>query len=359
MPFSHETNSTWELYSSGTCPCILLDSNFNVIDKNAAAGKACYNMLCRPGVLAGYINGNACCKESLLNGAAVSLNPAQAGFAFGNITVIPLKDDRYAAVLPSSDNLSGVMLCARLRESLSGVLSVIPVIQRKLDGDLEAEKYTLHLLKSSYLALRTVQNFSVWSRLCSDMELKKLNLSRTLKGIYDTALTICRDSGIEITYRDCAPEDLIIKADKEIFEIAVSNIILNSLLYTRDDNKIQIQLQKIKNNAVITFKDNGKGIKQAALPHIFEPYFSTDPYMDGEPKPGLGIGLSIVMQAATVFGGSCNAEAEFGEGCTLTLTLPCCEAKGGDILLSEAADYLTNRFSVPYVQLSPVCILPR
>lgn len=359
MAAVNDKNGIWALYETAPYPCFLLDEKFNVTKKNAAAKKNCYNRLCRPGVLSSIIEKSPQSLQSLQNGAAASFDFGAAEVSLGTVTVIPLTDGLYAAMLPLPSSLSGAMLCAGLRESLSSVFSVIPVIQRKLDGDSDAEKYLTHLLKSSYITLRTVQNYSAWSALCGDITVKELNLNRVLKGIFDTCAAICRGCGVKISYTDLTEKEFAVFADKEILEIAVSNIILNSILYAADDGEIEICLNRIGKNAVISFSDNGKGIKPDALPYVFEPYYSTDPYMDGEPRPGLGLGLAIVMQAATVFGGSCNIESKFGEGCTVTVTLPCHSIESGSVISSEAADYLTNRFSVPYVQLSPVCVLPR
>jgi signal transduction histidine kinase len=70
-----------------------------------------------------------------------------------------------------------------------------------------------------------------------------------------------------------------------------------------------------KKNARITISDKGKGIDQAALERVFEPFFSTK-------KRGTGLGLAIVKQIVEQHGGTIVAESTPGEGAKFLIELP-------------------------------------
>jgi signal transduction histidine kinase len=70
-----------------------------------------------------------------------------------------------------------------------------------------------------------------------------------------------------------------------------------------------------KKNARITISDKGKGIEQAALERVFEPFFSTK-------KRGTGLGLAIVKQIVEQHGGTIVAESTPGEGAKFVIELP-------------------------------------
>lgn len=88
------------------------------------------------------------------------------------------------------------------------------------------------------------------------------------------------------------PEEVIINADKKKIEQVIYNLINNAINYTGEDNKIIINIIKDKKIRV-EIKDTGKGIKEEALPHIWEKYYHSKKKHKRN-VIGTGIGLSIV-----------------------------------------------------------------
>ncbi len=69
--------------------------------------------------------------------------------------------------------------------------------------------------------------------------------------------------------------------------------------------------------ACISVSDTGKGIERAALPKIFEPYFTTKSM-----EKGTGLGLSVVHGIVKTFGGTIKVESEQGKGSVFRVFLP-------------------------------------
>ena len=90
---------------------------------------------------------------------------------------------------------------------------------------------------------------------------------------------------------------------------------------------------------------------------IFESFFSADPYGDTPERPGAGLGLAVARDLAMALGGTISAESCAGEYTRIHLSLPLAET-GGDVFVSDAADYLLNRYSPVYVQLAGFCRMP-
>ena len=63
--------------------------------------------------------------------------------------------------------------------------------------------------------------------------------------------------------------------------------------------------------------DTGSGITPEALPHIFEPFFSTKPQAEGT-----GLGLAIIQGIVSQSGGDIFVESTLGTGTTMTVALP-------------------------------------
>jgi len=70
-------------------------------------------------------------------------------------------------------------------------------------------------------------------------------------------------------------------------------------------------------NILIEITDNGVGISETDIPHIFEPFFSTK-----ENESGIGLGLAIVHGIIQSHKGRINVKSELGKGTTISITLP-------------------------------------
>ncbi len=78
---------------------------------------------------------------------------------------------------------------------------------------------------------------------------------------------------------------------------------------------IDITAEKKDNAVALTVKDDGIGIKKAALGMIFDPFFTTK-------KEGTGLGLSICKKIIEDHGGNIEIQSTEGEGTTVIFILP-------------------------------------
>ena len=78
-----------------------------------------------------------------------------------------------------------------------------------------------------------------------------------------------------------------------------------------------MQLTAEGNLLKIQITDDGVGIDPALLPKIFEPFVTSRP--GGR---GTGLGLAVVREVASEFGGRVEVESHVGQGTIMTLLLP-------------------------------------
>ncbi|MEG2769726.1 MAG: HAMP domain-containing sensor histidine kinase [Oscillospiraceae bacterium] len=347
----------FENYEKVNYPCFLLDANFVIIKQNIAASQPVCNFFKTPNAFAEIVMADSENQAVLDNGATAFFKTPRFVPMQTQISIMPLENQFFVMLVPTAGSFAEPWFSGELRNRISSIFSCLPIIEKKLEDDSEANAYTENLSRNCYLLLRTTQNVSTLSKLSDKTYTKPqtINVYSILKNIVECTKEICKGKNIPIFLQET--NDLFVNFNLEIFEICVSNILLNSIIYTQDENEINISLEKTENNAIITFRDKGKGIKPDALEEVFIPYFSADPYLDGEPRPGLGLGLAIVKQAVLAFGGTCTLQSRFGNGCSLCISLPLV-VPSNDILASTPQSYYTNRFSTPFVQLSSVCELP-
>lgn len=125
---------------------------------------------------------------------------------------------------------------------------------------------------------------------------KSVNLTALIHDIADEAV-LHSDMQINV----CVP-DLYTLGDRRLLAAIFQNLIDNAIAYS-GGTELNI---KADENGNFRVWDNGKGISEEHLPHIFERFYRVD---DGRTRDagGTGLGLSIVKNAVTVHGGTIKA----------------------------------------------------
>lgn len=121
----------------------------------------------------------------------------------------------------------------------------------------------------------------------------------------------------------CAPGEWIAWCDANRLEQVLVNLVGNALDAMRDAPRKTLQISAELRTAheppliAIEVQDTGKGLSEADLAHLFEPFYTTK-----ASGAGLGLGLVICRDIATEFQGDLTARNVPGAGACFTLTVP-------------------------------------
>lgn len=91
-----------------------------------------------------------------------------------------------------------------------------------------------------------------------------------------------------------------VAADPGRLEQVLTNLFQNALKYTPPSAPIELRTRSEGDRVVVEVQDHGRGVEQAELPHIFEPFFRS---ARSSGVPGLGLGLTIVRGLMEAMGG--------------------------------------------------------
>jgi signal transduction histidine kinase len=121
-------------------------------------------------------------------------------------------------------------------------------------------------------------------------------------------------------------DQVLVCGDKDRLKQVLVNLIGNAIKYTPDDGEVIIGLGKVEGRARLTISDNGPGIPQEDLPHIFERFYrgekSRTRSRDGK---GFGLGLSIAYWIVRNHGGQIEVSSREPNGTTFCVWLPLAE----------------------------------
>ncbi len=115
------------------------------------------------------------------------------------------------------------------------------------------------------------------------------------------------------------PDNIAVFADRTHFYNMLGNLIDNAVKYSGDKPcDISIQAETQANGIRISVTDNGIGISEASLPHIFDKFYRV-PSGNLHNVKGFGLGLYYVKDMMSKHGGSVSVKSQPGKGTTFTL----------------------------------------
>ena len=116
---------------------------------------------------------------------------------------------------------------------------------------------------------------------------------------------------------DFAPEAPPIMSDRGQLEEVLLNILNNAFAAVQDGGRITVGVSSEQDDRVLlSVEDDGCGISEDDLKHIFEPFFST------KGEFGTGLGLSITYELIHKLGGRISVSSQSGQGTRFTVALP-------------------------------------
>jgi signal transduction histidine kinase len=116
-----------------------------------------------------------------------------------------------------------------------------------------------------------------------------------------------------------APPGIVVVADRTRLEQVAANLIDNAVKYTPAGGRVDIEVGRAADAAVLQVRDTGPGIPADELPRIFDRLFRGD---TSRAERGLGLGLSLVKAVVEAHGGMVEVRSQLGHGSTFLVSLP-------------------------------------
>ncbi len=116
-----------------------------------------------------------------------------------------------------------------------------------------------------------------------------------------------------------APDKAFLSTDRRRLQRVLGNLLNNALKYSYPSGHILIKIKVDNGHITIEINDNGIGISQEDLPHIFERFYRSE---KSRTEPGSGLGLSLAKAYVMSLGGSITVTSIPDKGSVFTILLP-------------------------------------
>lgn len=213
-----------------------------------------------------------------------------------------------------------------LRSPLTCMLGYAELLQITDYIQETEQEYIGSIISSGNFLLSLINDILDLSRLQmeeSNLELEELELLEVIDPCLKTAQHLSDTKGIELRFNnrlDFSPE---INGNRNGIIRILNNLLSNAIKFTQQGGAIELILEQNETNTIaISVKDNGIGIDDDKIPHLFE-RFSKASRQGTAGENSTGLGLAITKQLVEQHKGNITVNSQLGYGTTFTIHLPC------------------------------------
>ena len=210
-----------------------------------------------------------------------------------------------------------------IRTPLNAILGFISLIKEDTKGS-ESEKYVDIVEKSGKNLLSIIEDILDFSKIESGNlypEIDNFNSREEFENVITLFKARAKEKNItfDILIDENLPE--VLRSDSLRIKQVISNLLSNAVKFTPEGESIKIDISYNNERLNVSVKDNGIGIEQNHLKHIFEAFSQAD--MSTTRKyGGTGLGLSICNKLVELLGGELNVESKLNEGSRFYFWIP-------------------------------------
>ena len=159
-----------------------------------------------------------------------------------------------------------------------------------------------------------------------DQERGQCELSTLLVGLLGDYKSVARHAGVALI--DRISGGIVVEGGDSVLEPIVENILDNALSFSRSGGSVRVALEGQERDCRFVVEDEGPGVGDAELGHLFDRYYSSRPtagpgaLTEGQPSDHFGIGLWIVRRNVEALGGRVYAENRSPSGLRVVVILP-------------------------------------
>lgn len=207
-----------------------------------------------------------------------------AGFYFTGRTLLPVKQ------------MTGAVKKIREEENLSGKIG--------LEG--HGRKDEIYVLAETFDEMLA--------------QVERLNLSELTEMAVEEQKLLAEEKGLCRTFELQIEPEVYARADESYYIRLLVNLLENAVYYGKENGMVKVTLSKNGKMIEGIVEDNGIGISEEDLVHIWERFYRADPARSTDSHSGLG--LSMVKWIVEAHGGTIRAESRLGEGTRFIFEIP-------------------------------------
>lgn len=196
-----------------------------------------------------------------------------------------------------------------------------------LDGGMNDPNVNIDFLEKSQKNIERmitiVEDLEVISRLETGEAIpmfSDFSITALAREVMEFLEPTASEQQIKLLFASEYSDTMIVRADREKIRTVLSNLMLNSINYGKEGGRTKVSIYNMDENYLIEISDDGAGIEEKHIPHLFERFYRVDKHRS-RAQGGSGLGLSIVKHIIEAHDQTINVRSAPGVGSTFAFTL--------------------------------------
>ena len=152
------------------------------------------------------------------------------------------------------------------------------------------------------------------------LEMTTFNIKELAFEVMEALQLQAKKKNITLRFKKMSNESHDVIGNQDAMYNVFSNLISNSIKYGKEKGTTKIGFHEIEDLVVVEVVDNGRGISEQHLPHIFDRFYRVDKSRSRQ-DGGTGIGLAIVKHIVEAHGQQIRVRSTLGAGTTFTFSM--------------------------------------
>lgn len=151
------------------------------------------------------------------------------------------------------------------------------------------------------------------------LDVSAVNMNELVELILKRLKPIAETAQVDVLFETFRP--VICEIDEVKFTLAITNLVENGIKYNEPGGWVHVSLNSDHKYCYIKVEDNGLGIPEESVDHIFERFYRADK-SHSRAIGGTGLGLAITKSAVVMHKGDIKVHSRLGEGTTFDVRVP-------------------------------------
>ncbi|MBT0666467.1 HAMP domain-containing histidine kinase [Geobacter pelophilus] len=226
------------------------------------------------------------------------------------------REERHQREMRRQDELArlgemGAVMAHEIRNPLAGIKGFAQMIETVASIE-QACTYADKIVSQSIRMEALVNDLLAFARV-DHTEKQNADLTQIIIDCVELLRPEAADHNVTIVVD--APQHITANVTEDRIVQMLLNLIKNGIQSMPDGGEVTVAMRQNRDTAVVSVRDNGTGISQERLPHIFDPFWTSK-------AKGTGLGLALCRKVAEEHGGTITVSSRENVGTKFVVTLP-------------------------------------